>query len=92
MSGFFIDAGSSRAITDRDFAEIASALHYSCVSSSSLSLSDPLLEFVIDVFVCAALQYVQKGNNLQSSSTETLIVLLGCCNTAEVGGGFCIEQ
>lgn len=52
----------------------------------------PLLEFVIDVFVCAALQYVQKGNNLQSRSTETLIVLLGCCNTAEVGGGFCIEQ
>lgn len=71
MPGFFIDAGSSRAAADREFAEIASALHYSYVSSSSPSLPDPLFEFVIDVFVCAALQYVQKGNNLQSRSTET---------------------
>lgn len=51
-----------------------------------------LFEFVINVFVCAALAFVQKGNNAQSQCTETLIVLLGRCDTAEVGGGFSTEQ
>lgn len=38
------------------------------------------------------LAFVQKGNHAQSACTETVIVLLGRCDTVEVGGGFCVEQ
>lgn len=47
MSGYFIDAGVSRAAADREFAEIASALNYSRVSPSSPSLSGLFLSLLL---------------------------------------------
>lgn len=51
-------------------------------------------EFVIKAAVCACavLPFVQKGNRAQSPCTGTVIVLLGCCDTEEVGGGLCVEH
>lgn len=65
------------------------ALRYSYISPFCCQTS---FEFVINAFVYAVLAFVQKGNHAQSPCTETVIVLLGCCHTAEVGGGFCVMQ
>lgn len=51
-------------------------------------LSDLPFESVINGFVYAVLAFVQRGNHAQSQCTETVIVLLGHCDTAGVGGVF----
>ena len=38
------------------------------------------------MFAHAELAFVQGGNHAQSPCTKTLIVLLGCCDTASGGG------
>lgn len=59
------------------------------VPLSNCLLSVRAFEFIIKVFVYARLA---RGNSAPSPCTDTVIVLSGHCNTAEVGGGFVVEQ
>lgn len=56
---------------------------------SNCLLSDLAFEFIIKVFVYAG---QVKGNSAHLPCTDTVIVSSGHCNTAEVGGGFCVKQ
>lgn len=58
------------------------------MSAPALFCCQTPLDFVISVFVCALLAVVQKGNHAQSPCTQTVIVVLGYCNTVEAGGVF----
>lgn len=64
-------------------------IHNHCIIYMSLPPLFPCqtsFHFVTDVFVYAVLALVQKGKNAQSPCIDKVIILLGRCDTAEVGG------
>lgn len=75
-------------MTNAEFAEIVTSnALFACLALLYFAVR-PAFESVINEFVYAVLAFVQRGNHAQSLRTKTVIVLLGHCDTAGVGGVF----